>query len=233
MLRLKQLTSGYGSVPIVRDLSLDIKAREITVILGRNGVGKTTLMKTIIGVLPTMQGSITFKNTDVTKWSASRRARFGMGYVPQGRGIFPRLTVEENLLMGEFINIDSGGERLYDKVYSIFPRLDERRRQKGGTLSGGEQQMLAIGRALVGNPNLLILDEPSEGVQPSIVQDMVPILKGLMEELGLTILVVEQNLDFAMSLADRCYVMDRGTIVAELDKSEMTDSERVRRYLAI
>jgi urea ABC transporter ATP-binding protein UrtE len=210
-----------------------IKEGEITVILGRNGVGKTTLMKTIIGTLPVHKGSITFKGKDVTNMSASSRARFGMGYVPQGRGIFPRLTVEENLLMGDLINIESGRERLYDRVYAMFPRLEERRRQRGGTLSGGEQQMLAIGRALVGNPDMLILDEPSEGVQPSIVQDSVPLLQGLNKELGLTLLVVEQNLDFAMSLAERCYIMDRGTIVAELDKSEMTDSERIRHYLAI
>ncbi|NMB12668.1 MAG: ABC transporter ATP-binding protein, partial [Firmicutes bacterium] len=225
MLRLAELTSGYGSVPIVRDLNLRIEDGEITVILGRNGVGKTTLMKTIIGILPAHKGSISFKGKDVTNVRASSRARFGMGYVPQGRGIFPRLTVEENLLMGDLINADSGRERLYDRVYSMFPRLDERRSQRGGTLSGGEQQMLAIGRALVGNPDLLILDEPSEGVQPSIVQDSVPLLKGLNQELGLTMLVVEQNLDFAMSLAERCYVMDRGTIVAELDKSEMADPE--------
>jgi len=233
VLRLKELTSGYGSVPIVRDLNLEINEGEITVILGRNGVGKTTLMKTIIGVLPVIKGLIAFREKDVTTLSASSRARFGMGYVPQGRGIFPRLTVEENLMMGHFINIESSRERLYEKVYSMFPRLDERRRQKGGTLSGGEQQMLAIGRAIVGNPDMLILDEPSEGVQPSIVQELVPLLTGLNHDLGLTILVVEQNLDFAMSLANRCYIMDRGTIVAELDKSEMTDSERIRRYLAI
>ena len=233
MLRLTELGSGYGSVPIVRDLNLEIKKGEITVILGRNGVGKTTLMKTIIGVLPCHSGCIHFKGKDVTRMSASHRARSGMGYIPQGRGIFPRLSVEENLMMGHLINVDSGRERLYERVYTMFPRLEERRRQKGGTLSGGEQQMLAIGRALVGNPDMLILDEPSEGVQPSIVQDFVPLLQGLNKELGLTMLVVEQNLDFAMSLAERCYVMDRGTIVADLDKSEMGDSERVRHYLAI
>jgi urea ABC transporter ATP-binding protein UrtE len=232
MLNLRDVRSGYGHLPIIHDVSLELKKGEIGVILGRNGVGKTTLLKTIMGILKTTHGTIFFDGVDITKLNASARAQKGIGFVPQGRGIFPRLTVEENLKMGELINIQNP-HKLYDQVYEYFPRLLDRRSQKGGTLSGGEQQMLAIGRALVGNPELLILDEPSEGVQPSIVQKIGEVLLSLNKDLGLPILLVEQNIDFATSIAEHCYLMDKGTIAAHLDKEELLKPENIKKYLAI
>lgn len=232
MLTLSNLSSGYGHVPIVRDVNVSLKKGEIAVVLGRNGVGKTTLMKTIMGILKANSGTILYQGEDITKLNSSKRARKGIGYVPQGRGIFPRLTVAENLAMGELINIEKK-EKSFDRVYEYFPRLYDRRQQRGGTLSGGEQQMLAIGRALVGNPNLIILDEPSEGVQPSIVQRIGEVLVQLNKDLGLTTLLVEQNIDFAMSVAEECYIMDKGTIVAHQNKTELNNLDNIKKYLAI
>ena len=232
MLTLSNLSSGYGHVPIVRDVNVAFKKGEIAVILGRNGVGKTTLMKTIMGILKADSGTIEYQGEDITKLNSSKRAHKGIGYVPQGRGIFPRLTVLENLAMGELINITDKNKSL-DHVYEYFPRLYDRRQQRGGTLSGGEQQMLAIGRALVGNPNLIILDEPSEGVQPSIVQKIGEVLVQLNKDLGLTTLLVEQNIHFAMSVAEECYIMDKGTIVAHQNKAELNNLDIVKKYLAI
>ena len=229
---LNGVCSGYDHVPIIREAKLEIPQGKINVILGRNGVGKTTLMKTIMGILPCTKGNILFQNHDITKFNASSRAQIGIGYVPQGRGIFPRLTVEENLQMGELIN-NKNPNKLFDQVYNYFPRLAERKKQNGGTLSGGEQQMLAIGRALVGNPEFLILDEPSEGVQPNIVKEIGEVLVSLNQERGLTILLVEQNIDFAMGVASDCFIMDKVTIVVQLVKNDLLKEEVMKKYLAI
>jgi len=229
---LKEVCSGYDHVPVIRDTNLELPQGKINIILGRNGVGKTTLMKTIIGILPCTSGNIIFQNNDITKLTASSRAQIGIGYVPQGRGIFPRLTVEENLQMGELIN-NKNSNKLFDQVYNYFPRLAERKKQNGGTLSGGEQQMLAIGRAIVGNPELLILDEPSEGVQPNIVKEIGEVLVVLNKERGFTILLVEQNIDFAMGIANDCFIMDKGTIVAQLSKNDLMKEDIMKKYLAI
>ena len=167
-LGLDTVTSGYGGIPIVREVSLEVETGEIVAIVGRNGVGKTTLIDTVAGLLPVMSGGIAFRGRNVTHADARDRARLGMGYVPQGRGIFSRLSVEENLRMGELVG-GARGRAAFERVYAWFPRLGERRRQRAGTLSGGEQQMLAIGRILVGKPTILLLDEPSEGIQPTIV----------------------------------------------------------------
>jgi len=185
----------------------------------------------VIGLLEPASGTITYDGADVTAAPADERARTGMGYIPQGRDVFPDLTVEENLRMGETVNADSGP--LYGTVYEYFPILEERADQDAGTLSGGQQQMLAIGRALVGNPDLLLLDEPSEGIQPSIVDQLGRDVQAINDQLGTTVLLVEQNLGVVRTLADRCYAMDRGTIVDELGPAALADEETVAAYLAV
>ncbi len=231
-LGLEGVTSGYGGIPIVREVSLEVENGEIVAIVGRNGVGKTTLIETVAGLLPVMEGGITFRGQDVTRADARDRARLGMGYVPQGRGIFSRLSVEENLRMGELVG---GGraEAAFERVYEWFPRLRERRRQRAGTLSGGEQQMLAIGRILVGQPSILLLDEPSEGIQPTIVEQIADVIATLNRDNALTVLLVEQNIDLVCATAHRCIVVDKGATAATLTPDELADPEVARRYLAI
>ncbi|MGD9536409.1 MAG: ABC transporter ATP-binding protein [Alphaproteobacteria bacterium] len=232
-LELDTLNAGYGGVPIVRDVSLALNQGEVLGVVGRNGVGKTTLVKTIAGLLRVTGGGIRYKGEDVTSRDARDMARLGMGYVPQGRGIFPRLSVIENLRMGEAVG---GGRRApshYEEVFAWFPRLKERARQQAGTLSGGEQQMLAIGRVLIGSPDFLLLDEPSEGIQPSIVQQIAEVILEQNEARGLTVLLVEQNLDLVYMTAERCVVMDKGALVAELTPEQLAEPETARRYLAI
>ena len=223
---------SYGNTPILRDIDLAIGDGETVGIMGRNGVGKTTLMKTVIGLLTPDEGTITYNGDEVTDLPADRRARLGMGYIPQGRDVFPDLTVHQNITMGLSIS-EHKGEKLVDDVYDYFPRLDERRDQKAGTMSGGEQQMLAIGRALAGNPDLLLLDEPSEGIQPSIVQDITDDIASINEEFGVTVLFVEQNLQVIRELAERCYVVDGGRIEAKLDATDLEDADAVADYLAV
>ncbi|NKE36210.1 ABC transporter ATP-binding protein [Natronococcus sp. JC468] len=232
MLELTDLHASYGKTPILRGVDVDVDEGEIVGIMGKNGVGKTTLVKAVMGLLEVDDGRIRFNGTDVTDEPADVRARRGMGYIPQGRDVFPELTVAENLRIGETIN--EGDDRLqYEAVYDYFPILEERRDQEAGTMSGGQQQMLAIGRALVGNPELLLLDEPSEGVQPSIVQDITRNLRRVNEELGTTILFVEQNLHVVQHLAERCYAIDKGTIVDELEGDRLDSREAVTEYLAV
>jgi branched-chain amino acid transport system ATP-binding protein len=232
MLRCDSLTAAYGSTPILRDVSLSVDTGEIVGIMGKNGAGKTTLMKALVGLLEPREGTIRYDGADVSDLSPDRRARRGIGYIPQGRDVFPDLTVRQNLLVGESVNEDAD-EPLYDAVYEYFPILEERADQKAETMSGGQQQMLAIARALVGNPDLLLLDEPSEGVQPSIVERISEDLRGVNEEFGTTILFVEQNLGVIQSMADRCYAMKRGTLVDELSGDELDDEENIAKYLAV
>jgi branched-chain amino acid transport system ATP-binding protein len=232
VLDFSNVTAAYGRTPIIRDVDMQVDDDEIVALIGRNGVGKTTLMKTAIGLLSPSAGSITFKGEDVTDLTADRRAKRGMGYVPQNRDVFPDMTVEENLRVGTLIGSES--ERTYfDEVYEYFPRLEERKAQRAGSMSGGEQQMLAIGRALVGGPDILLLDEPSEGVQPSIVDEISENIQSIKEEMDATVLFVEQNLEFTENTADRCYVMVKGTIVAELAPENLRDSETVREYMTV
>ena len=232
LLNVTNLLSGYGNVRIVNDVSFSAAPNEIVAIIGRNGVGKTTLMKSLVGLISCAGGDIEFKNTDVTRMSAAKRARLGMGYVPQGRGIFTRLSVGDNLRMGEKVG-NSSSSANFDRVFEFFPILKERQNQKAGSLSGGEQQQLSIGRILVGSPELILLDEPSEGVQPNIVQEIGRIIRRLRDDEGLTVVIVEQNLDLIYAVADRCIVMDKGTIVAELTADELREPDVARRYLAI
>ena len=232
MLQVKGARTGYGSTPILQGMEFTVNKGEIVAIIGRNGVGKSTLMKCLIGLLPCNAGRIWFNGGDVTAEPANRRAGLGMGYIPQGREVFPQLTVAENLFMGNLISRHKTA-KLTDLVYKYFPILAERREQKAGTMSGGEQQQLAIGRALIGNPDLMLLDEPSEGIQPSIVQQIAENVRQLNKEIGLTVLFVEQNVDMIMHMAQRCYVMDKGRIVDEVAPEKLADPAVVRRYLAV
>lgn len=232
ILEVRDLNVSYGRTPVLRDVDLDIDDGEIVGVMGRNGAGKTTLLRSLIGELFPESGRIVFRGEDVTDRRADERARLGIGYIPQGREIFPRLTVEENLRMGELIHVDSE-DMLTELVYEYFPRLKERRTQKGGSMSGGEQQMLAIGRALIGNPDLLLLDEPSEGIQPTIVQQITRELQSINADLGTTILFVEQNLKVIQNLSKRSYVVQKGTIVDELSPEELHDEAIVDKYLAV
>jgi urea transport system ATP-binding protein len=232
LLDVESITAGYGSTPILRGIDLTIRPGEIVAVIGRNGVGKTTMMRSLIGQLPVWRGSIKLNGTEIAKLPPERRAQKGIGYIPQGREVFPRMTVEENLAIGEMIN-GTRGRKLYDLVYSYFPILAERKRQAAGTMSGGQQQLLAIGRALIGNPDLLLLDEPSEGIQPSIVEEIGRVMLQINNELGTTILFVEQNLDMIMAMTQRCYVMDKGHIAVELPSHALADRDVVKRHLQI
>ncbi|WP_428492483.1 ABC transporter ATP-binding protein [Rhodopila sp.] len=231
MLEVAGLCAGYGGTPVLHGVQLGVERGEIVALIGRNGVGKSTTMRCLIGLLRATAGTIRYAGEEVTQLPADGRARRGIGYIPQGREVFPRMTVEENLAVGELIGAGRH-QRHADRVYQYFPVLKERRRQLAGTLSGGQQQQLAIGRALIGGPELLLLDEPSEGVQPNLVQSIVRVLRSIRDELGTTIVFVEQNLETILTLADRCCVMEKGRVVAAIPQGEVT-SERVRQHLLL
>lgn len=232
MLKVEGLESGYGKVKIIRGIDMHVKNGEIISIIGRNGVGKTTFMKTVMGLIRPMQGSIWYKNKDFTKQLVHTRASAGIGYVEQGHGIFPDLTVEENMLMGLNIHNRKKNGKL-DVGYEYFPKMKERRDQKAGTLSGGEQAMLSIARVLVGEPDIIILDEPSEGVQPNIVSQIGDICLELNERLGITVLLVEQHLRLIQQISQRCLAMDKGRIVGELTREQLTDNKIITSYLTV
>jgi urea ABC transporter ATP-binding protein UrtE len=232
VLSASKLRSGYGGKPVLQGVDMDVREGEIVAVIGRNGVGKSTLMRTLIGLVPPTEGSIVFKGEDVSAMVAHRRARLGIGYVPQGRDVFPRMSVEENLKVGGMIGGKVGAED-YERVYTTFPVLAERRDQQAGTMSGGQQQQLAIGRVLISKPSLILLDEPSEGIQPSIVQDIARTVVDLNRRTNVAIIFVEQNLDMIRAMAQRCYVMDKGRIVAALTPADLDNREVVRRQLAV
>ena len=230
MLDVANLNQYYGGSHILRDLSFELPPGQVTVLLGRNGVGKSTLLKTLMGLVPARTGAVRFAGRDLTRARPEERVRAGIGYVPQGREIFPRLSVEENLVMG--LATRPRGSEVPARIFEMFPVLKQMLRRRGGDLSGGQQQQLAIGRALAMQPRLLILDEPTEGIQPSIIKDIERAIRSLAASGELAILLVEQYYDFARSLADQYLVMERGEIVARGAGRDM-DRDDVRGRLAV
>ncbi len=231
-LELRGVETGYGKSRVLSDVSLIVNPGEIVAVVGRNGMGKTTLMKAVIGLLECSTGRIIFDSADLARLLPYHRVRLGIGYVPQGREIFGSLTVEENLRVGlRKSRIPAPGA--LGKLYELFPFLKERRAQLGGTLSGGQQQMLAIARALAGAPRLLLLDEPTEGLQPSTVQAIEGILREVNTENRTTILLTEQNLDIVFKLANRCHIIEKGRLVKEVLPSQLGDEELIKTYLVV
>jgi len=230
MLKVKNIHQYYGGSHILRDVSLEAHAGKITVLLGRNGVGKTTLLKSLMGLVPIKSGSIEFDGIPIHRKTPYERARAGMGFVPQGREIFARLTVEENLRMG--LAYKSGGTPIPTELYELFPVLKQMLNRRGGDLSGGQQQQLAIARALAPKPKLLILDEPTEGIQPSIIKDIGRVIRMLADRGDMAIVLCEQYYDFAQELADDYLVMERGEVIARGLGKDM-EAQGVRQLVAI
>ena len=236
MLELKKINAYYGESHILRDVSFTVAAGEVVCLMGRNGVGKTTTLKVITGLLPARSGDLLFDGGSMTKLSTDRRARRGLAIVPQGREIIPHLTVRENLQLGFWARSDqssaSAEKAAFDEVYQLFPKLTQILHRPGGVLSGGEQQQLAIGRALLSNPKLLLLDEPTEGIQPSIVDQIEDVITSFKRSRRFAILLVEQGLHFAARLAEKYVVMAKGTVVAA-GKSDELSAEMVRQHLTV
>ena len=229
MITVSNLSAGYGQSEVIHNVSLEAAPSEIVAIMGRNGMGKTTLFKTLMGIIHATKGKIAVDGVDVTKLPPYRRVESGIAYVPQGRMIFPNLTVWENILTGLEV---AKSKRIPDDIFSLFPVLKDMRTRKGGNLSGGQQQQLAIARALVANPKVLLLDEPTEGIQPSIIKDIAAVLLRIRESRKLTILVSEQVLSFTMDIADRLLVIEGGRFTLE-EQRERIDVAEVRRLLAV
>lgn len=233
MLSVRNVTAGYEQSVVLENVSMDVQKGCVTAVLGRNGVGKTTLMKSIIGLIKPMRGNIEWEGEDITSLPPEQRVRRGIGYVPQGREIFPTLTVEENLLLGfEALPKKINSSHVLEEIYELFPILKDMLHRKGGDLSGGQQQQLAIARALIGQPKLLLLDEPMEGIQPSIVQLIRDVIMKIAKEKMVGIVLVEHSLDLAFSCADYFYIFDRGIVVAQghVSKTSMSD---VQQFLTV
>lgn len=230
-LEIKGLSGGYGKVPILHGIEFAVTQNEVVGVLGHNGMGKTTLLKTLMGFLPAGSGTIRFHSTDITGMPPFERAGLGLGYVPQGRGIFPQLTVRDNLRFAWHDYAGASEADVMDSVLSDFPRLRPLMDREGGALSGGEQQLLALARCLMGDPDFLLLDEPTEGIQPSIIEEMGETLLSLRQSRGLSILLVEQNFDFIADLSDRVLVLERGRITGELTKTDLSDQSKVDQFL--
>ncbi len=232
MLNVQGLCTGYGRIPILNGVNFAVKVGEFIGILGHNGMGKTTLLKALMGFLPATAGTVRFDGHDVTTAEPYQRARLGLGYVPQGREIFPGLTVYDNLRMG--CTKETGGEQeTIEEVLEEFPRLKPLLDRSGGALSGGEQQLLALARCLCGKPRLILLDEPTEGIQPSIIDEIVEVLQRLRDKSGLTMILVEQNLDFIAALSRRILIIQKGTITRELRPDDLADASLVGEFIGI
>ncbi|WP_192458844.1 ABC transporter ATP-binding protein [Musicola keenii] len=235
LLQINNITSGYGGGLVLNGASLQLNSAEVLGLIGRNGVGKTTLMRSLIGTIPVHQGHILLGETEITHATPQRRARLGIGYVPQGREIFSGLTVAENLQVGmQFVREHRElAQGLLEQVLNYFPILRQRLKQKAGTMSGGEQQQLAIARALVGSPKVLLLDEPSEGIQPSIVTAIADTLVRIARELRVAVILVEQDIAMIQRAAQRCCVMDKGQVIDTLDSQQLNDDDAIRRHLTL
>jgi urea transport system ATP-binding protein len=231
MLRIEHLQVGYGESMILRNVTMQIEPGQVVCLMGRNGVGKTTLMKSIMGLLRPKTGSIEYQNQIITSSPPDRRAKMGIGYVPQGRDIFSHLTVEENLLLGLEASVPKI-KQLPDSLFTMFPVLKEMLKRRGGDLSGGQQQQLSIARALASKPKLLLLDEPMEGIQPSIVMEIEQVIENIKQTREVAILLVEQSLAFATTIADYYYVLDRGAIAAEGSAADLSE-EQVKQHLTV
>jgi urea transport system ATP-binding protein len=229
MLNVSGLRVSYGQSEVIHGLNFTVPKNETLAIMGRNGMGKTTLFKSLIGILPAAEGEIKVDGVDVTKSESCQRVESGVAYVPQGRMIFPNLTVQENIETGMGV---SKMKKIPEEIFSLFPVLHEMRKRKGGNLSGGQQQQLAIARALVTNPKVLLLDEPTEGIQPSIIKDIANILNEIKKMREITIIVSEQVLSFTMAIADRIIVIDKGNFIHE-DLREDVDQEKIKGYLSV
>lgn len=231
VLEFHNIEQYYDESHILNDVSLSAQKGECTCIMGRNGVGKTTLLKCLMGLVPVRSGSIIFNGKDISKLSPEDRARAGLGYVPQGRQIFPLLTVEENLKVG--LPLRKDGSRFIPRfIFEFFPVLEQMLNRLGGDLSGGQQQQLAIGRALVTEPSLLVLDEPTEGIQPNIVRDIADTIRSLNSKLGISVLLVEQKVPFARRMADSYVIMNRGSVV-RTGRMQGLDADTVKQFLSV
>ena len=234
ILTTTDICSGYGTATVVRDISVNILSNEIVGVIGRNGVGKSTFVKTIIGLIRASSGNVTLFGKDITNLQPELVARKGVGYVPQGRGIFPRMTVNEHLLLGGYLQQDNQKRLKFNKlIFDLFPILHERKSQLAGSLSGGQQEMLAIGRALAGGPEILILDEPSEGVQPNIVGQIGEAILDFRKLLSLSVILIDQNASLISKTVDRAYAVEKGSVLAMLDSDAVRDEEKLSDVLSI
>lgn len=232
LLEVKGLRSGYGRVPVLHGVDFSVDAGEILGVLGHNGMGKSTLLKTVMGIIPVTGGDMRYDGNDLTRMRSSERAQFGIGYVPQGRGIFPNLTVRDNLRMGVAAH-EMDEDEAIEQVLRDFPRLERLLDRDGGALSGGEQQLLALARCLISQPDLILLDEPTEGIQPSIIDEIIDLLKGLNRRMGVSIVLVEQSLDFITALSDRVLLIQKGAIIGEISGSEASDPALIEEFTGL
>ena len=233
ILRIENVSAGYGSAMVVNDLSFSINQGEVLSITGRNGVGKTTLLRSIMGIIPITSGTLLFRNEDISKKSSSERSMLGISYVPQGREIFSSLSVEENILLPILVRNKVNFKKQLNEIYGLFPILEEKKHNAGNSLSGGQQQQLAIARALVSYPKVILLDEPSEGIQPSIVKFIGEIIRKISKTLTTTFIIVEQNITFISQLNSDCLVIEKGKILSRIPSRELRDIETAKNLLSL